>query len=203
MRPPSSPRQIRFPPRARARLVLVPAAACLVAALAAHPARDVPLLLSASHDGTLKLWSTEAAGRGAPPALLDTFDGGAAMDYVTDAAWSPTHPAVFAAADLGGRVALFNVLLVGDGGSAAAGGGGGGNDSGNGGSGDATVATPVADFTGSASATRLRFAPDGARLAVGTLDAGVIILAVPAELAAPARADETALVAERYPGLRH
>ena len=44
MRPPSSPRQIRFPPRARARLVLVPAAACLVAALAATGGRASPML---------------------------------------------------------------------------------------------------------------------------------------------------------------
>ena len=44
MRPPCSPRQSRFPPRARVRLVLVSAAACLVAALAAAGGAASPTL---------------------------------------------------------------------------------------------------------------------------------------------------------------
>lgn len=184
---------------APAVIARAPAHYALIAALAAHPARDVPLLLTASHDGTVKLWSTEAAARGAPPSLLDTFDGcgGGAMDSVADAAWSPTHPAVFAAADLGGRVALFNVLLnAGSGATASVSGDSGASVSMS--ASPSHVAAPAAEFSCGTGATRLRFAPDGTRLAVGTLDAGIVILTVPENLAAPSHADETSLVAELY-----
>jgi hypothetical protein len=41
----------------------LPAHYAFLSALAAHPARDVPLLLTASYDGTVKLWNTEVRGR--------------------------------------------------------------------------------------------------------------------------------------------
>lgn len=41
----------------------VPAHYACVSAVSAHPSRDVPLLLSASFDGTIKLWNTEVRGR--------------------------------------------------------------------------------------------------------------------------------------------
>eukprot|EP00735_Rhodelphis_limneticus_P006329 TRINITY_DN18719_c0_g1::TRINITY_DN18719_c0_g1_i1::g.20371::m.20371 TRINITY_DN18719_c0_g1::TRINITY_DN18719_c0_g1_i1::g.20371 ORF type:complete len:623 (+),score=179.65,sp/O88487/DC1I2_MOUSE/33.52/1e-81,WD40/PF00400.27/71,WD40/PF00400.27/5.5e+03,WD40/PF00400.27/2.6,WD40/PF00400.27/38,WD40/PF00400.27/3.1e-08,WD40/PF00400.27/31,WD40/PF00400.27/0.23,PQQ_3/PF13570.1/1.5e+02,PQQ_3/PF13570.1/2.4e+03,PQQ_3/PF13570.1/0.14,PQQ_3/PF13570.1/3.2e+02,NSP11/PF06471.7/0.054 TRINITY_DN18719_c0_g1_i1:17-1885(+) len=63
------------------------------------------LFLSSSMDWTVSLWSTKAeSGHKAPLGRLYTFEDG--VDYVFDARWSPTHPALFATADGTGTVTL-------------------------------------------------------------------------------------------------
>ena len=88
-------------------------------------ARLSNLLLSASADWTVKLWSVgggsendddvigdvkndvnDAVGSGSFAAPLHTFS---CNDYVFDARWSPVHPGTFAAADACGGVSLWDV----------------------------------------------------------------------------------------------
>ncbi|KAI9477426.1 WD40-repeat-containing domain protein [Coemansia mojavensis] len=82
--------------------------------LAFHPpAADLAdLFLTASSDWTVRLWRARPAAKPAsgvpadikPLHAFDAFD-----DYVYDARWSPTHPAVFATADGTGRLALWDL----------------------------------------------------------------------------------------------
>jgi len=64
------------------------------------------------------------------------------------------------------------------------------------GSGEAPPAVTV--LAGAHAATRLRFAPDGARLAIGDVAGGVTIVELGAELVVPARGEDAAAVAERW-----
>lgn len=59
------------------------------------------LYLTSSYDWTVKLWSMKST------MPLYTFES--ARDYVFDAQWSPTHPALFAMGDGSGRIDLWNV----------------------------------------------------------------------------------------------
>ena len=60
------------------------------------------LLLSSSMDWTVKLWCPSS--RKTP---LHTFES--AQEYVYDARWCPTHPAVFASCDAEGFVDVWNI----------------------------------------------------------------------------------------------
>uniref|UniRef100_A0A8C4GR49 Dynein cytoplasmic 1 intermediate chain 2 n=1 Tax=Dicentrarchus labrax TaxID=13489 RepID=A0A8C4GR49_DICLA len=59
------------------------------------------LFISSSFDWTVKLWSTKST------RPLYSFED--SCDYVYDAMWSPTHPALFACVDLAGRLDLWNL----------------------------------------------------------------------------------------------
>ncbi|KAI4503639.1 hypothetical protein M0802_001042 [Mischocyttarus mexicanus] len=59
------------------------------------------LFLSSSIDWTIKLWSLKEM----KPLYSFEHNG----DYVYDVAWSPTHPALFAAVDDSGRLDLWNL----------------------------------------------------------------------------------------------
>ncbi|KAJ1955835.1 hypothetical protein EC988_001666, partial [Linderina pennispora] len=70
------------------------------------------LFLTTSADWTTRLWRARPAAKPAstvptdirPVHAFDAFD-----DYVCDAKWSPSHPAVFASSDGAGRLALWNL----------------------------------------------------------------------------------------------
>ncbi|XP_061776915.1 dynein, cytoplasmic 1, intermediate chain 2a-like isoform X2 [Nerophis ophidion] len=68
---------------------------------AAGPVDFSHLFISASFDWTVKLWSTKST------RPLYSFED--SCDYVYDAMWSPTHPALFACVDLAGRLDLWNL----------------------------------------------------------------------------------------------
>ncbi|KAL1138834.1 hypothetical protein AAG570_008896 [Ranatra chinensis] len=59
------------------------------------------LFLTSSFDWTVKLWNLKET-----KPLYSFEDNG---DYIYDVAWSPTHPALFAAADGSGRLDLWNL----------------------------------------------------------------------------------------------
>lgn len=59
------------------------------------------LFLTSSIDWTIKLWSLKES----KPLYSFEHNG----DYVYDVAWSPTHPALFAAVDDSGRLDLWNL----------------------------------------------------------------------------------------------
>ncbi|KAJ0411002.1 hypothetical protein ATCC90586_007156 [Pythium insidiosum] len=60
------------------------------------------LLLTASLDSTVKLWSTEH-----PSSPLFSFEP--SNDYVCDVRWSPLHPALFAVVDADGIISFWNI----------------------------------------------------------------------------------------------
>ena len=60
------------------------------------------LFLTSSMDWTVKLWSLKENR-----PLYSFEDNG---DYVYDVAWSPIHPALFAAVDGNGRLDLWNLV---------------------------------------------------------------------------------------------
>lgn len=103
----------------------VPAHYACITAVAPHPSREVPLLLTGSFDGTVKLWNTELK----EPSLAATFDAASSCSFASDVCWSPLNPAVFASADADGDVRLFHIgkgaanSLADEGAGAAAGGG--------------------------------------------------------------------------------
>lgn len=59
------------------------------------------LFLTSSIDWTIKLWSLKEN------KPLQSFENNG--DYVNDVDWSPTHPALFAAVDVSGRLDLWNL----------------------------------------------------------------------------------------------
>ncbi|EWM26929.1 dynein intermediate [Nannochloropsis gaditana] len=64
------------------------------------------LLLSSSLDCTIKLWHTHRP----PKPLVSSFTHGAnAYDYVNDVAWCPSHPCIFASVSSGGLLGLWNL----------------------------------------------------------------------------------------------
>ncbi len=75
-----------------------------VTAVSCHPhekfAND--LLLSGSFDWSVNLYTT--AKYNSPLLSLSHYE-----EYVTDCAWSPTHPAVFGVCDAGGNIEVFNL----------------------------------------------------------------------------------------------
>jgi WD40 repeat protein len=75
----------------------------VITAVAHSPSAD--LLLTASLDWSVKLWSTAKAATSADaPTLLRTFDFDGPVEA---AAWSPVQPAVFATAGADGCVSVF------------------------------------------------------------------------------------------------
>jgi len=59
------------------------------------------LFLTSSFDWTVKLWSSKKF------TPLYSFEN--AGDYIMDVGWSPVHPALFASADLTGKLAFWNL----------------------------------------------------------------------------------------------
>lgn len=66
------------------------------------PTHREGLLLTASLDSTVKLWSTDNLHS-------PVFSFEPSNDYVCDVRWSSTHPALFAVVDGGGVVSLWNI----------------------------------------------------------------------------------------------
>lgn len=117
------------------------------------------LLLSASMDWTVKLWC--------PNTKLDpvvTFES--AQEYVYDARWSPTHPAVFASCDAEGFVDIWNI--------------------------NANTEVPIVRKGITERSTPLnclRWSNDGRRIAVGDSQGHVTILSCDQELYQPKQDD--------------
>jgi dynein intermediate chain len=61
------------------------------------------LVLSSSVDWTTKLWHMDKSSR---PIM--SFSHGS-FDYVCDARWSPSHPALFIAANISGEMSLWDL----------------------------------------------------------------------------------------------
>ncbi|CAM9594402.1 unnamed protein product, partial [Phaeothamnion confervicola] len=124
------------------------------------------LVLSSSVDWTTRLWHLKRGG--AQPLL--TFSHGT-YDYVCDAKWSPKHPALFVTANISGDLALWNLNH----------------------STEDPLAPPAAAAAGPAAAlTKVAWAHDGRRLAVGD-DGGVVrIYSIAEHVAIPQRPDEEA-----------
>ncbi|XP_072939706.1 cytoplasmic dynein 1 intermediate chain isoform X12 [Epargyreus clarus] len=115
------------------------------------------LYLTASMDWSVKLWSLKEN-----KALYSFEDSG---DYVADVRWSPSHPALFAAADAAGRLDLWNLN----------------RDT------EVPVASVVAE--GGAAFNRVSWTPGGAHLTAGD-DAGRICVYELAEHVWQPRHDE-------------
>lgn len=82
---------------------------CPISALSCHPgSRRLPMLadlvLSTSYDWTTRLWSFDRRGVG---LALQSFPS-PTMDATTDVQWSPAHPGVFAVADAGASVSVYD-----------------------------------------------------------------------------------------------
>lgn len=61
------------------------------------------LVLSAGVDWTVKLWSPAYSDKPLTSFVSHSYD------YMSDVAWSPTHPSLFAAASSGGSLGLWNL----------------------------------------------------------------------------------------------
>ncbi|XP_058804113.1 cytoplasmic dynein 1 intermediate chain isoform X5 [Phymastichus coffea] len=115
------------------------------------------LFLSSSLDWTIKLWSLKEN------KPLYSFEHNS--DYVYDVAWSPTHPAVFAAVDDSGRLDLWNLNQ------------------------DTEVPTASVVVDGCPALNRISWTPSGLHLTVGD-DSGKIWVYDVAEHLAHPRMDE-------------
>jgi dynein intermediate chain len=69
------------------------------------------LVVTSSVDWTVKLWRAKSIGKPSTQATVITplYSFEQADDYVYDVKWSPTHPALFAAVDGGGKFDLWNL----------------------------------------------------------------------------------------------
>lgn len=101
------------------------------------------LFLTSSFDWTIKLWNQKET-----KPLYSFEDNG---DYVYDVAWSPVHPALFAAVDGTGRLDLWNLNT------------------------DTEVPTATAMVEGSPALNRVSWTPSGTHVTVGD-DTGKIWL---------------------------
>ncbi|CAM9136091.1 unnamed protein product [Lampetra planeri] len=115
------------------------------------------LFISASFDWTVKLWST----KGTRP--LYSFED--SCDYVYDAMWSPTHPALFACVDLAGRLDLWNL------------------------NNDTEVPTASVQVDGAPALNRVRWAHSGKEIATGDSEGHVRVYDVGEQICVP-KADE-------------
>ncbi|XP_071875071.1 cytoplasmic dynein 1 intermediate chain short wing isoform X37 [Bombus fervidus] len=115
------------------------------------------LFLTSSIDWTIKLWSLKES----KPLYSFEHNG----DYVYDVAWSPTHPALFAAVDDSGRLDLWNLNQ------------------------DTEVPTASVVINGSPALNRVSWTPSGLHVTVGD-DTGKIWVYDVAEHLAHPRIDE-------------
>lgn len=115
------------------------------------------LFLTSSFDWTIKLWNQKET-----KPLYSFEDNG---DYVYDVAWSPVHPALFAAVDGTGRLDLWNLNT------------------------DTEVPTATAMVEGSPALNRVSWTPSGTHVTVGD-DTGKIWLYDVGEQLSQPRHDE-------------
>ncbi|KAM8850897.1 cytoplasmic dynein 1 intermediate chain 2-like isoform 3-T3 [Spinachia spinachia] len=115
------------------------------------------LFISSSFDWTVKLWSTKST------RPLYSFED--SCDYVYDAMWSPTHPALFACVDLAGRLDLWNL------------------------NNDTEVPTASVCVEGAPAVNRVRWAHSGKEIATGDSDGQVQVYDVGEQICVP-KADE-------------
>ncbi|XP_061694467.1 cytoplasmic dynein 1 intermediate chain 2-like isoform X2 [Syngnathoides biaculeatus] len=115
------------------------------------------LFISSSFDWTVKLWSTKST------RPLYSFED--CCDYVYDAMWSPTHPALFACVDLAGRLDLWNL------------------------NNDTEVPTASVYVEGAPALNCVRWAPSGKEIATGDSEGQVQVYDVGEQICVP-KADE-------------
>uniref|UniRef100_A0A3P9IEY2 Dynein, cytoplasmic 1, intermediate chain 2b n=1 Tax=Oryzias latipes TaxID=8090 RepID=A0A3P9IEY2_ORYLA len=115
------------------------------------------LFISSSFDWTVKLWSTRST------RPLYSFED--SCDYVYDAMWSPTHPALFACVDLSGRLDVWNL------------------------NNDTEVPTASIGVDGGAALNRVRWSHTGREIAIGDSEGHVHIYDVGEQICVP-KADE-------------
>uniref|UniRef100_A0A671Z3S0 Dynein cytoplasmic 1 intermediate chain 2 n=1 Tax=Sparus aurata TaxID=8175 RepID=A0A671Z3S0_SPAAU len=115
------------------------------------------LFISSSFDWTVKLWSTKST------RPLYSFED--SCDYVYDAMWSPTHPALFACVDLAGRLDLWNL------------------------NNDTEVPTASVCVDGASALNRVRWAHSGKEIATGDSEGQVQVYDVGEQICVP-KADE-------------
>ncbi|XP_051944427.1 dynein, cytoplasmic 1, intermediate chain 2a-like isoform X2 [Hippocampus zosterae] len=115
------------------------------------------LFISSSFDWTVKLWSTKST------RPLYSFED--SCDYVYDAMWSPTHPALFACVDLAGRLDLWNLNS------------------------DTEVPTASVYVEGAPALNRVRWAHSGKEIATGDSEGQVQVYDVGEQICVP-KADE-------------
>ncbi|XP_033506101.1 dynein, cytoplasmic 1, intermediate chain 2a-like isoform X3 [Epinephelus lanceolatus] len=115
------------------------------------------LFISSSFDWTVKLWSTKST------RPLYSFED--SCDYVYDAMWSPTHPALFACVDLAGRLDLWNL------------------------NNDTEVPTASVFVEGAPALNRVRWAHSGKEIATGDSEGQVQVYDVGEQICVP-KADE-------------
>ncbi|XP_037810346.1 cytoplasmic dynein 1 intermediate chain-like [Lucilia sericata] len=121
------------------------------------------LFLTSSLDCTIKLWSLD----GELP--LHTFKNN--YDYVMDVAWSPIHPALFAAANGAGHIDLYNL--------------------------NEDIQEPTKSITtkGDTAINRLKWHKDGQHIAVGTDNGELCVYNIVEDLANPVN-DEWSMFSE-------
>uniref|UniRef100_A0A3Q2YXF3 Dynein, cytoplasmic 1, intermediate chain 2b n=1 Tax=Hippocampus comes TaxID=109280 RepID=A0A3Q2YXF3_HIPCM len=120
---------------------------------AAGPVDFSHLFISSSFDWTVKLWSTKST------RPLYSFED--SCDYVYDAMWSPTHPALFACVDLAGRLDLWNLNS------------------------DTEVPTASVYVEGAPALNRVRWAHSGKEIATGDSEGQVQVYDVGEQICVP------------------
>lgn len=113
------------------------------------------VLLTSSLDWTIKLWSIKDSQK----TCLHSFED--RNDCVYDVAWSPVHPSLFASADCGGNLDVWNI--------------------------NTDVEEPIVSATlpSQFSANKLRWNGNGTQIAVGDSVGGVYLYDVGEQIASP------------------
>lgn len=122
------------------------------------------LFLSSSIDWTVKLWSTQTKDH----KPLHSFEDN--NDYIYDVKWSPVNPALFATADLMGRVDLWNI------------------------NNDTELPTASTVVEGNAALNKLIWTPSGNQIVVGDDVGKVWVYDVGEQLAVPKGDESTQLI---------